>query len=237
MHYLKKLIYILGIGSGIWACSTIQLDIERSTVVSTGNLSDSSATSLQIVGTITDLVEPIANHGHTWSSSPRPSIDSNQVTSLGLKTERGEFISIVSNLAPARVYYFRGYAEVNGEIIYGQEKTFRTLSAIKPDAPLNVGIQNVSQNTAQLLARIDRINQDGIQQHGHCWILKSHNADILPTIDDPGKTQLGQFVVPGQFLSQAQGLMQDTTYVVRAYASNTGGVEYSDVFEFRTIAN
>jgi hypothetical protein len=68
---------------------------------------------------------------------------------------------------------------------------------------------------------------DSIIAYGFCWS-KSEN----PTISDNKIT-----VAPGSetnFITQISGLIENTTYYVRAFAANSEGIGYGNVISFTT---
>ena len=70
-----------------------------------------------------------------------------------------------------------------------------------------------------------------ITEHGHCW---SNSAN--PTIND-SKTNLGANNSTGSYSSNLTGLSANTTYYVRAYATNSYGTSYGNDVVFITLTN
>src|SRR5690554_3534905 len=73
------------------------------------------------------------------------------------------------------------------------------------------------------------ITDDGgvlITAHGVCW-----STNENPTIDD-NKTEDGTGA--GNFVSSISGLTANTTYYVRAYATNSNGTAYGSAMSFTT---
>jgi len=67
----------------------------------------------------------------------------------------------------------------------------------------------------------------GITERGVCW-----STSQEPTIND-NKTSNGNEY--GSFTSQITGLSQNTTYYVKAYATNSGGTGYGNTISFTTL--
>ncbi|MCK4534457.1 MAG: hypothetical protein KAT81_02930, partial [Syntrophobacterales bacterium] len=65
-------------------------------------------------------------------------------------------------------------------------------------------------------------------QHGVCW-----NTTGTPTTAD-SKTEEGAAITTGAFSSNMTGLSPNTTYYVRAYATNTAGPSYGSDLTFTT---
>lgn len=98
----------------------------------------------------------------------------------------------------------------------------------EPLAP-EVTTQNVTSitaNSAQCGGNVITDNDSTVTVRGICW---STNQE--PTIAD-NKTTDGAGL--GEFESVISGLLENTTYYVRAYASNSVGTGYGDVVSFVT---
>jgi uncharacterized protein (TIGR02145 family) len=66
-----------------------------------------------------------------------------------------------------------------------------------------------------------KAGDEGVSQHGFCW-----SAAPSPKIEDDNCTLLGHRSDTGDFTSDIQGLDQNTTYYIRAYAVNGAGSAY-----------
>ena len=62
------------------------------------------------------------------------------------------------------------------------------------------------------------------------------SIDSTPTIGESGVTQVDIGIGIGDFSQTVFGLIADTTYYVRAYATNCAGIGYGDTMEFSTLA-
>lgn len=110
--------------------------------------------------------------------------------------------------------------------------------ALIEDVPLNQmslpqieisDINTITQNSAEVYAEIESNGGARITLSGICW--SDSNAE--PTIQDDS-TRDGY--AEGEFRSFVKGLTYNTTYFVRAYATNPKGTEYSDVKQFTTTS-
>ena len=90
-------------------------------------------------------------------------------------------------------------------------------------------ITNITGTEATINGTITCIGYPAATQHGICW-----NTTGSPTIDDD-KTVEGAITQAGTFTSTASGLTPNTTYYVRAYATNGEGTSYSNEFTFVTV--
>jgi len=87
---------------------------------------------------------------------------------------------------------------------------------------------NVSQTTADITGSVTSIGAGVILKHGHCYS-KLPNPTFLDL-----KTDLGTLSAAGAFTSSFSGLDKNTTYYVRAYATNANGTGYSTQVTFTT---
>ncbi len=72
-----------------------------------------------------------------------------------------------------------------------------------------------------------------LQDYGHVW---STTAEPTISVSDK-KTQLGEISNIGTFTSSLSGLHPNTTYYVRAYATNAVGTSYGEQITFKTTAS
>ncbi len=77
---------------------------------------------------------------------------------------------------------------------------------------------------------ITALGTSALTAHGVCW-----NTTGAPTLAD-SSTDEGGAAAPGAFTSTMTGLSPNTTYYVRAYATNTSGTAYGNEVSFTTAA-
>ena len=87
-------------------------------------------------------------------------------------------------------------------------------------------VTEISINSAQCGGNVTDIGGASITERGVCW--STHEE---PTVDD-SRTIDGSGT--GKFTSTIAGLLDGTTYYVRAYATNGFGAGYGEQFEFTT---
>ena len=193
-----------------------------SPVLTTGNISNITATSAVSGGNITtDGGLPVTARGVCWSTSANPTISNNKTTD---GTGIGSFVSSITGLTPGATYYVKAYATNSIGTAYGNELTL-TASAISP--VLTTG--NISNITATTAISGGNITSDGgapIVARGVCWSTSSS------PITSNSKTTDGTGT--GSFTSSLTGLSSNTTYYVRAYASNRVGTAYGNQISFTT---
>lgn len=87
-------------------------------------------------------------------------------------------------------------------------------------------VTGIGTTTATGNGNITSLGSPNPTQHGVCW-----NTAGTPTIAD-NKTEEGAAVATGAFTSNMTGFSPNTTYHVRAYATNTAGTAYGGQVSF-----
>jgi len=153
----------------------------------------------------------VTTRGVCWSTTHDPTISS-------LKTEdgagSGAFSSNLNDLLPNTTYYVRAYATNIEGTSYGNEVTFST----GPATPATLTTSIVITITGTTAVSGGNITNDGggqITARGVCW----------STIQDPTTADMRTIdgAHTGVFTSIMAGLTPNTTYYVRAYATNEAG--------------
>lgn len=165
---------------------------------------------------------PVTARGVCWSTSSAPTTANNK-TSDGNGT--GTFTSSITDLSPATTYYVRSYATNNFGISYGNEVTFTTQSGVV--SLITNAVSSIGVYTATCGGAITTDGGAAVTAHGVCW-----NTTASPTIAD-SKTTRGNGI--GGFISTLIGLTANTTYYVRAYATNSVGTFYGNQVIFSSL--
>ncbi|OFY64903.1 MAG: hypothetical protein A2V64_13505 [Bacteroidetes bacterium RBG_13_43_22] len=192
--------------------------------ITTSSISDITTTSATSGGNITsDGGASVTARGVCWSTSPGPTT-ANSKTTDGSGT--GSFSSSLSGLNPGTLYYVRAYATNSVGTVYGNEQSFTT-STTTPTLTTNV-ITSITTTTASSGGNITSDGGVSVTVRGVCW-----STSTSPTTSN-SKTTDGSGT--GSFTSSLTGLTANTTYYVRAYATNSVGTIYGDEFIFTTLA-
>jgi len=159
--------------------------------------------------------------GVCWSTAPNPTIV-NSLTSDTTSTV--EFVSKITGLKPSTTYYIRAYATNKVGTAYGLQDTLTTKSfTLTTIAPTIIMAQTASSGGV--------VSSDGdnltVSAKGICW-----STSVNPTVDLPTKTVSGSGA--GPFISNITGLIANTTYFIRAYATNSVGTKYGNELSFTT---
>ena len=230
--------------------------------VNTASVSDITATTAQSGGeVVSDGGADVTSRGVCWSTNQNPTINDNR-TSNGNGV--GTFVSTMSDLTPNTTYYVRAYATNSAGTSYGKQVSFTTLEqndegngddngndegngddngndegnddengnedneeeATLPIVAAAV-VAEVTETTAVVNAEVTSDGGAEVTARGVCWGITSN-----PTIENSYTTDGGG---TGNFTSQLSNLVPQTTYYVRAYATNEKGTAYGDEVSFTTL--
>jgi uncharacterized protein (TIGR02145 family) len=189
--------------------TTAAYNIARTSATSGGNITSNGGSTVTVSGVC-------------WSTSHNPSLGGSH-TSDG--TGSGSFASTISDLSPNTLYYIRAYAINSVGIRYGNEQSFTT----NPLGTPTVTTTAISSVTASTATSGGNITDDGgapISARGICWA-----TTASPTI---GNDKTSDGTGTESFTSNMTGLNFETTYYVRAYATNSIGTVYGNQLSFTT---
>ena len=194
--------------------------IGNATVVTTeaGSITHNSAIS---GGNITnDGGTSILERGVCWNTSQNPTLSNNHTTD---GNGSGSFTSSLTGLTQNTTYYVKAYATNSIGISYGSEESFTTLTT---PTLTTTAITAITDNSAQSGGNITDNGGATVTARGVCWSTSQN-----PTTAD-SKTTDGSGT--GSFTSSLTGLSSETTYYVRAYATNSVGTAYGNEVSFKT---
>lgn len=183
----------------------------------------------QTMATATGLVTnsggaEVTERGMCWSTSPSPTINGNHASN---GTGEGSFTVQIIGLTAHTTYHVRAYAINSAGISYGNELTFTTTAEIP--AVITSQVTNISQNSALGGGNVTSDGGATITNRGICWST-NHN----PTVSD---NHASGGAGTGVFIANMTGLTANTTYYVRAFATNNAGTSYGDEVSFTTTQN
>ena len=208
--------------------TSIYMDLPILTTKEIEDITETSATSGGEV--VSDGGAPVIARGICWSTSQNPTIDDNDgMTTDGNGT--GTFTSDLVNLTANTTYYVRAYATNVMGTAYGEQRSFTTEEEEAELTPPTVITSEVIDITETTAVSGGNVTDDGgatVTARGICWSTSQN-----PTIDDnDGITTDGNGT--GTFTSDLINLTANTTYYVRAYATNEKGTSYGDEISFTT---
>ena len=163
----------------------------------------------------------IIDRGICYSTSPNPTLGNNAVTVIG--TSNTGTVQL-SGLTPGATYYVRAFA-INGVgTAYSNQIAFTTLiiPTVTTTAASDISFFTATSGGEVLATGVPEITARGI-----CW-----STSANPTLADSHTSDSTGF---GIFTSQITGLTINTTYYVRAYATNNFGTGYGNQVTFTTL--
>ncbi len=189
-------------------------------IVALGTITNITALTASTTVTVTDAGSAtLQNCGICWATHPNPTTLESKSIASG-KILNTSYTCNIADLQPNTTYYVRGYAITDITTAYSEQKTFTTrdglpiLSTISPTA------------TSVNITSGGNISSDGgysITSRGVCY--STNNSE--PTLLDAYTTN-GTGI--GTFSSVISNVSVSTTYYVRAYATNSIGTAYGNVF-------
>jgi uncharacterized protein (TIGR02145 family) len=186
------------------------------------NITSNSATS---GGTVTaDGGAPVTARGICWSASPNPTT-ANSHTSDGTGT--GSFVSQLTGLSSGTQYYVRAYATNSAGTAYGNQQVFSTLTDPVLPTVTTAPVTDITQTTATSGGTVYSDGGAPVTARGVCW-----STSPNPTTGDNHTTD---GTGTGTFVSYLTNLSPNTTYYVRAYATNSVGTAYGNQEVFTTL--
>jgi hypothetical protein len=156
-----------------------------------------------------------------WSSATE-----NPTIELSTKTVNGSgldmFTSNITGLSINTTYYARAYATNSAGTAYGSFISFTTdtIPSVTTTAETATGPDSVT-----LGGNITDDGRGSVTSRGLVW-----STSPNPTVSLTTKTVNGSGL--GSFTATAQSLLGDTTYYIRAYATNGAGTAYGNTYSF-----
>lgn len=210
-------------GTTYGADMTFTTNAANTPTVTTANVTNIAASSATSGGNVTDEGgAPVTARGVCWSTTPTPTTADN-LTVDG--SGPGAFTSSLTGLTQLTTYYVRAYATNIYGTAYGQEIQFTSNGASTP----TVNTVNVTQITANSAKSGGNVIDNGgapVTARGVCW-----STGPNPTI---ANNRISNGTGTGAFTSYLTNLSENTTYYVRAYATNSIGTAYGGQFQFTT---
>ncbi len=192
-----------------------------SPTVTTNAVGSITASQAQITGEITATGgQNATTRGFVLNTSGTPTV-ADDVTSENGSFGTGTYNLTPNSLTSNTLYYVRAYAINGNGTSYGNEMSFTSLATLTANPAANI-----TANSATVESNIDAGGGAAITSKGVCW-----NTTGSPDINDD-KTTDGTGT--GVFSSSITGLVPNTTYYYRSYATNAQGTSYSSEINFTT---
>jgi hypothetical protein len=130
-------------------------------------------------------------------------------------------------LTEGTLYYVRAYATNSSGTSYGDTLSFKTIQSTTVPTVATETIGMIASNSAVGGGNITSDGGSAVTARGVCW-----NTTGSPTVNNNISSD-GTGI--GSYTSNITGLTANTTYYVRAYATNSIGTAYGDQINFTTL--
>jgi hypothetical protein len=139
-------------------------------------------------------------------------------------TGQGTYSSLITGLAANTVYHVRAYATNSLGTSYGSDVTFTTPAPMAPTVT-TTAVSSITQTTVETGGNVTNSGGADVTARGICW---SNTANpTIPTSNNGTGT--------GTFSTSITRLLPNTTYHIRAYATNSIGTSYGADLTFTTL--
>jgi len=223
----------IGVESSIPAISNDKNIMRVTTTTTTPSLVTLNAISVgpmfivSGVNVTSDGGTPVTERGICWNTAPNPTVDNYKVSS-GSGTG-GTYISTTSNLLSLTKYYIRAYAKNSNGVAYGDEINVMTIngsSSYSCPTVNTVQLMSYGNSTATINGNVTSQGGPPVTERGVCW--STHPITTLADSKNASGSGLGSFY------GTAFNLKENTTYYIRAYATNQVATTYGSELSFRT---
>jgi uncharacterized protein (TIGR02145 family) len=190
--------------------------------LTTNTVTGITGTTATVGGNITnDGGGTITGRGVVYSNNPSPTI-SNSKLIIGSGT--GSFSGTITGLTPNTTYYVRAYAINSAGTAYGNELSFTTATV---PAIVTNAISNITNNSANGGGNVTSDGGSSVTSRGLVY-----GTSPSPTISN-SVLNIGSGT--GTFSGTISDLVPNTTYYVRAFATNSAGTAYGDEISFTNV--
>jgi len=208
------------------ACTKETADVRLAPTLATTQLLNVTSNTATVVGYVVSEGSGFTEKGVCFNIATAPTIANSKVAYTGEATT-ATFSVALSGLNYATKYYARAYATGSAGTIYGEEYNFTTLPVVP--TLTTVAITAITGNSAAGGGNVTVTGGADVTARGICFAL-THNPAVTDIKTSDGKGA-------GAFVSALTALKGNTTYYVRAYATNSAGTGYGPEVSFTTLVD
>jgi hypothetical protein len=171
--------------------------------------------------------QTLTDHGFCYATAPNPDINST-VKSLGKRTEQGDFSAELTNLEDNKKYYIRAFATIAGGTLYAEQKEIATLKAGKPRIS-TFPLSDIGVFSAVCGGAIESDSGYAVTASGICWDIDNQfneNQCLGKVFNTSGNAT---------YMLNIAGLIEGTSYFIKAFATNQKGTGYGEIRQFSTV--
>ena len=208
------------------ACTKETSDTRLPAKISTSQFKNVTSDSVTVVGFVVAAGAGFTEEGVCYNTSSAPTTSNSKIVFTG-PTSGATYTVKIGGLAYATVYYARAYAISATGTLYGEEVTFTTLPVVP--TLTTAAIASITGNAAAGGGNVTVAGGAAVTARGIAYGT-AHNPVVSGT-----KTTDGTGT--GAFTSALASLKGNTTYYVRAYATNSAGTGYGPEVNFTTLVD
>jgi hypothetical protein len=208
------------------SCTEEMSEVRLDPAMVTTQSMDIGSDTAVVEGFVVAEGDGIIERGICYSTSENPTVDDNKVVYEG-ETENAAFTVVLRDLDYATTYYARAYAIGENGTVYGEQLSFTT----DPVVPTltTAEVTEITGNSAKSGGNVTVSGGAEVTARGVCY-----STEENPTIED-NRTEDGEGM--GEFVSSLSNLKGNTTYYLRAYATNSAGTGYGPQVSFTTLVD
>jgi hypothetical protein len=212
----------------ITGCTKETSEIRLDPALGTTKIFNVTSNSATVTGFVVAEGDGFTERGVCYDVETNPTIAKSKTAYDGIVTNAAYNVNL-TGLAFAKKYYARAYATGSDGTVYGEELTFTTLPIVPTLTTLAVPTASVTGNSASGGGNVTADGGAPVTARGICWSL------VDPPSIANSKTTDGDGL--GEFTSSLTGLLGNSTYYVRAYATNSAGTGYGPTVSFKTLVD
>ncbi len=190
-------------------------------VLNTLPATEVTTTSAKFNGKVTEAGYPsYTERGFVYAESSMPTLENTIHRLTAPVSDETDYSAIATGLTLGHTYYVRAYAINASGTAYSTNQVTVIPAYILPEVSTNdVTNRNMAAGSATFNGAINAIGDPAYTERGFAYGT-NHN----PSVDDQTKVVSGTGT--GAFSANVSGLQIGTTYYIRAYAHNSGGIAY-----------
>ena len=209
------------------ACTKETSNVRLPATMATSQTLNIKSDAATVVGFVVAQGEGLIEKGICYNTAPAPTTSNTKVAYAGTATT-ATFNVTLPSLAYATKYYARAYATTASGTVYGEEVNFTTLPVVP--TVTTTALTAITGNAAASGGNVTVSGGAEVTARGICF----SSTNLTPTVAD---TKTSDSKGTGAFTSALASLKGNTTYYVRAYATNSAGTGYGAVVSFKTLVD
>ncbi|MFB6318074.1 hypothetical protein [Saccharicrinis sp. FJH54] len=198
-------------------------DVRLDAQLTTNQIKSITSSTATIIGFVIAEGDGMTERGVCYATTENPTTENSKVAYTDSLTS-ATYNVVLSGLDYATTYYARAYAVTGTATIYGEQIKFKTLPVVPTLS--TTAASEITGNSVKSGGNVTVSGGADVTVYGVCYA-----TSASPTVDGD-HTEDGKGL--GEFTSNVADLMGNTTYYLRAYATNSAGTGYGEQITFKT---